>query len=63
MCDCEFDPYPSGDLEHRQLSWHYRRTCVHCGHVWYGLHCPHDGQQNPCPLCGARPVTVPDLDP
>ena len=35
--------------------WHYARTCAHCGHVWGGLHCPHDGYQNPCPSCGTRP--------
>ena len=47
-CDCEFD-YPEED------SWHYLRTCEACGHQWGGLHCPHDGYQNPCPACGIRP--------
>lgn len=47
-CDCEFDPY-EGDEEE---SWHYRRTCEMCGHVWWSLHCIHDGVQNRCPSCG-----------
>lgn len=57
MCDCTFDPYDWDDLDD---SVHYRRTCKHCGHVWWGLHCPHDGAQNPCPKCGERPDTEPD---
>lgn len=54
-CDCQFDPYPEDDSEHGQPSWHYKRTCAFCGHVWYGLHCPHDGHQNPCPKCNKKP--------
>ncbi len=34
---------------------HYLRTCAGCGHQWEGLHCVHDGFQNPCPGCGKRP--------
>jgi len=51
-CDCEFD-FPEGD------SWHYWRTCKACGFRWGGLHCPHDGYQNPCPSCGVRPEPEP----
>lgn len=57
-CVCEFDPYEDGDTEE---SYHYKRTCASCGEVWYGLHCPHDGYQNPCPKCGTRPEPVPCL--
>ena len=39
-------------------SWHYKRTCTHCGCVWAGLHCIHDGYQNPCGKCGKRPTPV-----
>ena len=38
---------------------HYHRTCLSCGENWWGLHCPHDGIQNPCSACGMRPNTVP----
>lgn len=37
---------------------HYHRTCNSCGRNWWGLHCPHDGYQNPCPSCNKRPETV-----
>jgi hypothetical protein len=50
MCDCEFDDDPE-DPD----SFHFRRTCIRCGHRWWGLHCPHDGSQNPCPSCGVTP--------
>jgi hypothetical protein len=50
-CECEFDDYQA---------WQYKRICLFCGHEWYGLHCPHDGHQNPCPLCGKRPEVVPE---
>lgn len=56
------EPLPRDEGE----SWHYRRTCVDCGHMWWGLHCPHDGAQNPCPACGKRPETItttPDRSP
>lgn len=59
MCECEFDPYQDGDDEE---SWHFLRRCNACGGEWYGLHCPHDGHQNPCPHCGLRPTTVPEDD-
>lgn len=39
-------------------SWHFKRTCLHCGYVWGGLHCPHDGYQNPCPHCEKRPDCI-----
>lgn len=55
-CVCEFDPYDDGSDEE---SWHFKRICLFCGAVWWGLHCPHDGHQNPCPECGKRPVVVP----
>lgn len=41
-----------------QPSVWFLRTCEFCGHQWAGLHCPHDGHQNPCPECGQRPTTV-----
>lgn len=58
MCECKFDPYIPPDEE----SCHYYRTCEYCGESWWGLHCPHDGYQNPCPHCKKRPTTVPDDD-
>lgn len=58
-CACEFDPYRPEDFDAADFpdepSWHYRRTCPLCSYVWYALHCPHDGAQNPCPNCGIRP--------
>lgn len=41
-------------------SWHYKRTCEHCGCIWAGLHCPHDGVQNRCPKCGKIPTVSSD---
>ena len=41
----------------KEESWHFKRTCDYCGHVWAGIHCPHDGIQNPCPNCGKTPIT------
>ncbi len=58
LCDCDFDPYPD---ERDEESWHYLRTCEHCAHQWFGLHCVHDGYQNPCPKCGVRPTPVPEV--
>jgi hypothetical protein len=58
VCDCEFDPYEDGEAD--EESWHFKRTCAYCGTVWWGLHCPHDGAQNPCPGCKKRPMTAPD---
>lgn len=49
---CEFN-YPEPDGED---SWHYTRTCTHCGQTWGALHCMHDGAQNPCPHCGHVPA-------
>lgn len=60
-CDCTFDPDPNDpDEDTPEKAWHYKRTCAHCGGVWFGLHCPHDGVQNPCPDCGVRPTPVAD---
>ncbi len=49
---CEPDAEPDEPGEPRT---HYLRMCAGCGHRWEGLHCPHDGFQNPCPGCGKRP--------
>jgi len=35
-----------------------QRTCLGCGYNWWGLHCPHDGYQNPCPNCKLTPKQV-----
>jgi hypothetical protein len=37
---------------------HFHRTCQNCGKNWWGLHCPHDGYQNPCPECKTKPTAV-----
>lgn len=50
-CDCEL----TGDAEDPEPT-HYDRVCEFCGKTWRGLHCPHDGYQNPCPHCGQRPL-------
>lgn len=42
----------------REGFWHYKRTCLFCGNQWAGLHCPHDGYQNPCPKCNEVPRVV-----
>ena len=60
ICECRFDNYDDPNVEGE--SWHYRRTCEFCGNRWWGLHCPHDGHQNPCPLCDKRPTVVPESD-
>ena len=39
---------------------HYHRTCQNCGKNWWGLHCPHDGYQNPCPECEFKPKPLRD---
>lgn len=54
LCDCEFDPYD----ESEEKSWHYKRTCASCGHVWWSLHCPHETAQGVCSECGVRPSPV-----
>jgi len=59
MCECEFDPYDNPE-DAVEESWHYKRTCEFCGTTWYGLHCPHDGYQNPCVGCGRVPTVVVD---
>ena len=58
ICECEFDPYPENDGDFGEKSVHFLRTCVFCGHHWWGLHCPHDGIQNPCPNCCKVPATT-----
>jgi hypothetical protein len=61
VCDCECDADPNDpdeDGTEGNEPWHYLRSCGACGHQWYGLHCPHDGYQNPCPECGTRPTPV-----
>lgn len=56
-CACEFDPDPDDpDESTPETAWHFLRTCEFCGEVWYGLHCRHDGYQNPCPQCGKKPT-------
>lgn len=57
VCNCEFSPEFD---EPGQPSVWYKRTCEFCGATWAGLHCPHDGYQNPCPECGKRPTVVPE---
>ena len=62
-CNCEFvAKYEDDDGDNCHEPWHYKRTCSSCGKWWYGLHCPHDGYQNPCPHCGTRPATVSEDD-
>lgn len=41
---------------------HYERTCNFCGNTWLGLHCPHDGYQNPCPNCDRKPPVIDYFD-
>ena len=55
---CESDTLDTfiAKLAEVEESWHYKRTCVHCGYVWGGLHCPHESVQNPCVKCGKRPT-------
>lgn len=52
-CECTTDPKDPSD------DWHYDRVCLFCGHEWRGLHCPHDGYQNPCNECGNTPIPIP----
>lgn len=60
VCDCVFTPDPEDEDENTpETAWHYLRRCAGCQYTWYGLHCPHDGFQNPCPQCKLRPATVP----
>jgi len=51
-CNCELTVDPDDPED----DWHYDRVCEFCGAKWRGLHCPHDGVQNPCPGCGKRPT-------
>ena len=46
------------DLEY----YHHQRVCLNCGYTWWGLHCPHDGYQNPCGDCGETPEPVVNSD-
>ncbi len=59
VCDCEF----TVDPEDPEDDWHFDRTCQSCGKQWRGLHCPHDGYQNPCPWCGVMPLSAPSSQP
>lgn len=58
MCECEFAPYEDDDDEFGEDSYHYKRTCLFCGHIWWGLHCPHDKNQSVCVRCGIAPVVL-----
>ena len=53
---------PKQDTELRKIfidsQTHYERVCLICGYSWLGLHCPHDGYQNPCPRCDKKPKTI-----
>ena len=59
-CECEPDAEPE---EPGEKKTHYLRTCANCSRQWEGLHCPHDGYQNCCPLCEVRPAPLPSLGP
>jgi len=63
ICDCEFTDDVGDEHEDKGEGWHYDRKCRHCGYQWRGLHCPHDGSQNPCGKCGKRPTPVRDESP
>lgn len=63
MCDCQFDPNPDEEDEATpETSWHYKRKCPACGGEWFGLHCPHELHQTPCPHCGVTPTPEPDVE-
>lgn len=55
-------PQASSEVDSKALDdyTHYHRTCLNCGMNWWGLHCPHDGYQNPCPQCDETPEPLPD---
>lgn len=58
-CECEFLPDPNDPHEATpEDTWHFLRICQQCGGYWWGLHCPHDGHQNPCPWCEVRPTPM-----
>ena len=58
-CDCEYDVDPDDPNENAPTTaWHYHRACRACGGQWWGVHCPHDGSQTPCPHCGVTPAVV-----
>lgn len=56
-CACEFTHDPA---EPDEESFNYLRRFPLCKGVWWGLHCPHDGFQNPCPNCGTVPMSIPE---
>lgn len=59
MCECKFhQKYDDDD----KGSWHFHRVCAYCATEWAGLHCVHDGYQNPCPKCGLLPAMIHDND-
>ena len=45
-----------------EQSTHYQRTCMFCGYSWLGLHCVHDGYQNPCGNCDRKPLVIDYFD-
>lgn len=67
-CHCPFTPFFWGSddpptmiaMDLTEDSWHHLRECQACGKWWWGLHCPHDGYQNPCPDCKTVPTPVPE---
>lgn len=46
ICRHEFDPYENGSDEE---SWHFKRACRFCKHVWWSLHCM--CERRTCPRC------------
>lgn len=58
-CHCEHTPDPDDPDENtKDTSLHYLRRCQFCKATWWGLHCPHDGFQNPCGNCGKTPLKI-----
>jgi hypothetical protein len=58
MAKAQDNPDTGKFIASKEESWHYKRTCAFCNHVWGGLHCIHDRYQNPCPNCGETPIPV-----
>lgn len=61
-CECKFTPYDEMYPDPDDPPWHYKRRCQWCKSVWFALHCPHDGKQNPCPKCGYWPEVVKETE-
>lgn len=52
-------PQPSDNLNKAvEDFYHHQLVCQFCGETWWGLHCPHDGYQNPCPNCDVPPTPL-----